>query len=110
MTSPASRAVLVTGCSTGIGRATALRLARAGWPVFATARRVEAIRDLEAGCRCLPLDVCDEGSMRAAVEAVEKEHGAVGALVNNAGYGSEGPLEEIAMEEVIRRVYEGALR
>jgi NAD(P)-dependent dehydrogenase (short-subunit alcohol dehydrogenase family) len=103
MTSPASRAVLVTGCSTGIGRATALRLARAGWPVFATARRVEAIRDLEAGCRCLPLDVCDEGSMRAAVEAVEKEHGAVGALVNNAGYGSEGPLEEIAMEEVRRQ-------
>lgn len=104
MTPPVSRAVLVTGCSTGIGRATALRLARAGWPVFATARRVEAIRDLaDAGCRCLPLDVCDEGSMRAAVEAAEKEHGALGALVNNAGYGSEGPLEEIAMEEVRRQ-------
>jgi NAD(P)-dependent dehydrogenase (short-subunit alcohol dehydrogenase family) len=71
MTPPVSRAVLVTGCSTGIGRATALRLARGGRPVFATARRVEAIHDLEGGgCRCLPLDVCEEGSMRAAVETV----------------------------------------
>ena len=104
MTTPVSRAVLVTGCSTGIGRATAERLARGGWPVFASARRVEAIRDLEgAGCRCLALDVCDEGSMRAALEAIEKQHGAVGALVNNAGYGSEGPIEEIAMEEVRRQ-------
>ncbi len=114
MTPPVSRAVLVTGCSSGIGRATAERLAHAGWPVFASARRVEAIRELEgAGCRCLALDVCDEASMRAAVEGVEKEHGAVGALVNNAGYGSEGPLEEIALEEV-RRQFEtnvfGALR
>src|SRR3990172_1128496 len=104
MTPPVSRAVLVTVCSSGIGRATAERLARVGWPVFATARRVESIRDLEgAGCRCLALDVCDESSMRDAVEAVEKEHGAVGALVNNAGYGSEGPIEEIAMEEVRRQ-------
>jgi len=104
MTDRISHAVLITGCSTGIGRATAERLARSGYTVYATARRVEAIQDLAAyGCRLLPLDVCDEGSMRAAVEAVEKSEGAVGALVNNAGYAAEGPFEEVPMEEVRRQ-------
>lgn len=99
-----SKAVLITGCSTGIGRATALRLAKAGHTVYATARKVEAIQDLAAaGCGVLPLDVCDEASMRAAVAAVEAEHGAVGVLVNNAGYGSEGPIEEVPMSEVRRQ-------
>lgn len=99
-----SKAVLITGCSTGIGRATALRLVAAGHPVYATARRPETLGDLEtAGCTVLACDVTDEASMRAAVEAVEKSAGAVGALVNNAGYGSEGPVEEVPMEEVRRQ-------
>jgi NAD(P)-dependent dehydrogenase (short-subunit alcohol dehydrogenase family) len=99
-----SRAVLVTGCSTGIGRATAERLAAAGWPVWASARRVESVADLSAkGCKTIALDVCDEGSMQRAVAEVEKSHGAVGVLVNNAGYGSEGPVEEVPMEEVRRQ-------
>jgi NAD(P)-dependent dehydrogenase (short-subunit alcohol dehydrogenase family) len=101
-----SKAVLITGCSTGIGRATALHLAAKGWPVWATARKLEAIEDLRAqGCRTLALDVCDEASMRAAVEAVEREHGAVGVLVNNAGYGLEGCFEETPME-LVRRQFE----
>jgi NAD(P)-dependent dehydrogenase (short-subunit alcohol dehydrogenase family) len=104
MTDRVSRAVLITGCSTGIGRATALRLAAAGHPVFATARRPESIADLaSAGCTVLACDVTDEASMRAAVESVEKSAGAVGILVNNAGYGSEGPIEEVPMEEVRRQ-------
>ena len=99
-----SKAVLITGCSTGIGRATALRLAKAGHTVYATARKVEAIQDLAAaGCKVLALDVCDEASMRAAVATVEAEQGAVGVLVNNAGYGSEGPVEEVPMSEVRRQ-------
>ena len=99
-----SRPVLITGCSTGIGRATALRLAKAGYPVYASARKLAAVADLAAsGCRTLALDVCDEASMRAGVEAVEKEHGAVGVLINNAGYGSEGAVEEVAPEEVRRQ-------
>src|SRR5690348_17963735 len=99
-----SKAVLITGCSTGIGRATALRLAKAGHTVYATARRLDAIRDLEAaGCKLLALDVCDEASIRAAVAQIEAEQGAVGALINNAGYGSEGPIEEVPMEEVRRQ-------
>lgn len=110
----ASRAVLITGCSTGIGRATALRLARGGWPVYASARRLDSIRDLERqGCGTLALDVTDEASMVAAVEAVKAAHGAVGALVNNAGYSQSGAVEEVPLEEA-RRQFEtnffGALR
>lgn len=101
MTPPASRAVLITGCSTGIGRATAERLADAGWPVFASARRPEAISDLGArGCHVLSLDVCDETSIRSAVRTVEEVAGAVGVLINNAGYGLEGAIEELSPEDV----------
>jgi NAD(P)-dependent dehydrogenase (short-subunit alcohol dehydrogenase family) len=104
MSSKASKAVLVTGCSTGIGRATAIRLARAGYPVYATARKLEAIANLEAqGCKLLQLDVCDEKSMLAAVQKIEQAEGAVGVLINNAGYGSEGPFEEVSMDEVRRQ-------
>ena len=96
-----SRATLITGCSSGIGRATAERLAGAGWTVYATARRPETLADLEArGCRTLALDVTDEASMRAAVEAVEAEHGAVGVLVNNAGYSQNGAIETVPIDKV----------
>jgi NAD(P)-dependent dehydrogenase (short-subunit alcohol dehydrogenase family) len=99
-----SKAVLITGCSSGIGRATAERLASGGWRAYATARKVEAIADLEArGCRLLPLDVTDEDSMRAAVEEVEREEGAVGVLVNNAGYSQSGAVEAVPMEKVRRQ-------
>src|SRR3954470_18146316 len=96
-----SRAVLITGCSSGIGRATAAHLAAAGWTVYATARRREALAELEArGCRTLALDVTDEGSMRGAVATVEGEQGAIGALVNNAGYSQSGAIETVPMEKV----------
>jgi NAD(P)-dependent dehydrogenase (short-subunit alcohol dehydrogenase family) len=102
----ASGPVLITGCSTGIGRATAELLADQGRVVYATARRAEAIEDLAArGCRTLALDVTDEDSMRAAVAAVEEEHGAVGALVNNAGYSQTGAVESVALD-AIRRQFE----
>jgi NAD(P)-dependent dehydrogenase (short-subunit alcohol dehydrogenase family) len=100
----ASQAVLITGCSTGIGRATALRLAAAGHAVYATARRPETIADLEpAGCRTLPLDVTDETSMRAAVDWVVEAEGAVDVLVNNAGYSQSGALETLDMDDVRRQ-------
>ncbi len=96
-----SRVVMVTGCSSGIGRATALHLAGLGWEVFATARRREAILDLEAfGCRTLRLDVTDERSMCDAVCAVEEAEGAVGVLVNNAGYSQSGAVEAVPLDRV----------
>jgi NAD(P)-dependent dehydrogenase (short-subunit alcohol dehydrogenase family) len=99
-----SKAVLITGCSSGIGRASALRLARGGWTVYASARRPESIAELaDAGCRTLMLDVTDEESMRAAVAQVEREHGAVGVLINNAGYSQSGPVEQVAMDAVRRQ-------
>jgi NAD(P)-dependent dehydrogenase (short-subunit alcohol dehydrogenase family) len=99
-----SKAVLITGCSSGIGRATALRLAARGWTVYATARRPESIADLgAAGCRTLALDVTDESSMQAAVSEIEREHGAVGVLVNNAGYSQSGAIETVPMEAVRRQ-------
>src|SRR4051812_41793535 len=101
MTVPSSQVVLITGCSTGIGRATADHLAKRGHTVYATARRPEAIADLEAsGCRTLALDVTDEASMAAAVDQVVAEQGAVGALVNNAGYSQSGALETLDLDAV----------
>jgi NADP-dependent 3-hydroxy acid dehydrogenase YdfG len=98
--------VLITGCSTGIGRATAERLARKGLNVYATARRVESVEDLKAaGCKTLALDVTDEASMQAAVSAVEEADGAILALVNNAGYSQSGAVETIAMDD-LRRQFE----
>ena len=96
-----SKAVLITGCSSGIGWATARRLSDVGWRVYATARNVEKLAPLgESGCKLLPLDVTDEDSMRRAVEEVEREEGAVGALVNNAGYSQSGAVEAVPMEKV----------
>jgi NAD(P)-dependent dehydrogenase (short-subunit alcohol dehydrogenase family) len=99
-----SKAVLITGCSSGIGRATALALAGAGWRVYATARRPETIAELaDAGCVTLALDVTDEDSMKAAVDAVEQAEGAVGVLINNAGYSQSGAIESVPMEAVRRQ-------
>jgi NAD(P)-dependent dehydrogenase (short-subunit alcohol dehydrogenase family) len=101
-----SKAVLITGCSSGIGRETAKRLAGKGWSVYATARKPESIEDLaEHGCRLLALDVTDEASMAAALGAVEEAEGAVGVLVNNAGINELGAIETVPMDNV-RRLFE----
>jgi NADP-dependent 3-hydroxy acid dehydrogenase YdfG len=100
----ASKAVLITGCSSGIGHATAERLVRDGWKVYATARRPETIKDLRAaGCETLALDVTDEASMQSAVDAVVAAEGAVGVLVNNAGYSQSGAVESVPLEQVRRQ-------
>jgi NAD(P)-dependent dehydrogenase (short-subunit alcohol dehydrogenase family) len=99
-----SKAVLITGCSSGIGRATALRLAGAGWTVYATARRPETLTELaQAGCRTLALDVTDEQSMQAAVTEIEAAEGAVGVLINNAGYSQSGAIETVPLDAVRRQ-------
>src|ERR687885_641413 len=97
----ATRAVLITGCSSGIGKATAERLVDRGWKVYATARRPESIADLaDRGCETLSLDVTDEDSMREAVSRVEEAEGAVWGLVNNAGYSQSGALETVPLDRI----------
>ncbi|GAA0467389.1 oxidoreductase [Streptomyces stramineus] len=108
------RAVVVTGCSSGIGRAVALRLLRAGYAVHATARRVGDMEDLaRAGAKVARVDVTDATSVNDCVREVEAVHGPVWGLVNNAGYALAGPVEDIGVEQV-RHQFEvnvfGALR
>jgi NAD(P)-dependent dehydrogenase (short-subunit alcohol dehydrogenase family) len=99
-----SKVVLITGCSSGIGHATALRMASSGWTVYATARKVDTLTALaRGGCQTLALDVNDEASMRAAVEAIEAEHGAIGVLINNAGYSQSGAVESVPLDKVRRQ-------
>jgi NAD(P)-dependent dehydrogenase (short-subunit alcohol dehydrogenase family) len=100
----ASPAALITGCSSGIGHAAALRLHAAGFEVYATARRAESLADLAAaGISTFPLDVTDKASMTAVTGQITAEHGAVGVLVNNAGFELAGPVEEIPLAEARRQ-------
>jgi NAD(P)-dependent dehydrogenase (short-subunit alcohol dehydrogenase family) len=99
-----SKAVLVTGCSSGIGYATAELLTERGWNVYATARKPDVVSVLEAkGAKVLPLDVTDEESMARAVQTVTDAEGAVGVLINNAGYSQNGAIESVPMDEVRRQ-------
>jgi NADP-dependent 3-hydroxy acid dehydrogenase YdfG len=98
--------VLITGCSSGIGYATAERLLGDGYKVYATARRTESIAALaDKGATTLALDVTDEASMSAAVAQVTDNDGAVGVLINNAGYSQSGAVESVALDD-IRRQFE----
>lgn len=91
---------LVTGASTGIGYEAAKKLSSHGFIVYAGARRVDRMEPLKAlGVQVLALDVTDEDSMRAAVGRVLEERGRIDVLVNNAGYGSFGALEQVDLAE-----------
>jgi NAD(P)-dependent dehydrogenase (short-subunit alcohol dehydrogenase family) len=100
-----SKAVLITGCSSGIGRATAERLHDHGWKVYATARNPDSIEDLASrGMKTLALDVTDESSMERAVEQVTDEEGMIGVLINNAGYSQSGAVEEVPLDQWRRQL------
>jgi NAD(P)-dependent dehydrogenase (short-subunit alcohol dehydrogenase family) len=101
MSDPMSRSVLVTGCSSGIGRALAREFARRGHRVFATARHPEALADLAAaGLSTLALDVTRNASIAAAVAAVLERAGRIDVLVNNAGFGLIGPVVELPLDRL----------
>ena len=96
--------VLITGYSSGIGYATAERLLTDGRRVYATARKPETLEALQAkGATTLALDVTDEASMSAAVAQVTDAEGAVGVLINNAGYSQSGAVESVPIEDVRRQ-------
>ena len=98
---PEPLVILITGCSSGIGKAAALAAAARGHRVYATARDLESLRELAGGgrIRTLPLDVTDTGSIGRAVASVLGEAGRLDALVNNAGYGQYGAVEDVTAEE-----------
>jgi short-subunit dehydrogenase len=92
---------LVTGCSTGIGRALAEEFHRRGHVVYATARRVSTLSALEArGIRTATLDVTDGESIRRLQARLQHDGVTVALLINNAGYGALGPLAELPMNEL----------
>lgn len=103
--SPKPRPVaLITGASSGIGHATALALAARGWIVYGAARRVDRMQELEAsGCHVLEMDVTDDASMQAGVDRILQEQRRLDLLVNNAGYGSYGALEDVPIDEARRQ-------
>ena len=95
---------LVTGASSGIGDATARRLAELGYTVYAAARRVGRMDALkEKGIQIASLDVTDDASMVALAEKIIAETGRIDVLVNNAGYGSYGALEDVPIAEARRQ-------
>lgn len=99
-----TRVALVTGASSGIGEAIADSLLNRGWTVYAAARRVERMSALaERGAHVVAMDVTDDTSMQDGVHRVLAEVGRIDALVNNAGYGSYGALEEVAIDEARRQ-------
>ena len=108
MTAPAKvtsgRVALVTGASSGIGEATARRLAERGYTTYAAARRISRMDSLrDQGIRTVPVDVTDDTSLVALVEQVIAESERIDVLVNNAGYGSYGALEDVPIAEARRQ-------
>jgi NAD(P)-dependent dehydrogenase (short-subunit alcohol dehydrogenase family) len=93
--------VLITGCSSGIGRETARAFLEDGWDVYATARNPADVQALgEAGANIASLDVTDEDDVERVVERIVDEEGRIDCLVNNAGYAQLGPVEDVPVERV----------
>jgi NAD(P)-dependent dehydrogenase (short-subunit alcohol dehydrogenase family) len=99
-----TRVALVTGASSGIGERTALRLREADFVVYAVARRVERMQSLaDAGVHVFAMDVTDDESMTSGVARIIEEQGRIDVLVNNAGYGSYGAVEDVPIDEARRQ-------
>jgi NAD(P)-dependent dehydrogenase (short-subunit alcohol dehydrogenase family) len=96
----ASKVALITGGSSGIGEATALKLHELGYTTYAAARRVQRMEHLaKAGIRPLAMDVTDEESLQSGVKHILTEQGRIDVVVNAAGYGSYGALEDVPLAE-----------
>lgn len=91
---------LVTGASSGIGKAVAERLLKDGYAVYVAARRVEQMADLERqGAIALKMDITQEDDVKALVDRVTGDHGGLDVLVNNAGFGLYGAIEDVSIDD-----------
>jgi NAD(P)-dependent dehydrogenase (short-subunit alcohol dehydrogenase family) len=101
MSATGPKTVLITGCSSGIGRASARAFLEDEWRVYATARKESDLdRLVEAGCETAALDVTDTEQARQVVDEAAEEAGRLDCLVNNAGYSQPGPIEDVPAERV----------
>ena len=99
-----AKIALITGGSSGIGKETVKALLDANFTVYAAARRVEKMNDLEdLGAHPMYMDVADESSMTSGVQSILDKEGSIDILVNNAGYGSYGAVEDVPIEEARRQ-------
>lgn len=94
------KVVLITGASSGIGRETAILLKQAGFTVYGASRNMEKLQALKGrGITILPLDVTVEESIQECIKAIIQKEGRIDVLINNAGYGSFGALEDVPLSE-----------
>jgi NAD(P)-dependent dehydrogenase (short-subunit alcohol dehydrogenase family) len=100
-----NQVVLITGCSSGIGRALALELAQRGHRVYASARKLDSLSGLDANIVPLTLDVTDGASIGKAVASIVGREGRLDMLINNAGFNAIGPLAEVPLDDV-RRLFD----
>ena len=99
------KVILITGASSGIGFDSAQNLAKQGHRVYAAARRTELMEPLKAyGVKVIGMDVTDEESMKLGVETVIQTEGRIDVLINNAGYGYFGAIENVPLEEARRQL------
>ncbi len=104
MASIKGKTALVTGASSGIGKSTVEQLLAAGATVYAAARRVEKMQDLEKdGAHLVKMDVMDEESMVSGINSILAKEGSIDILINNAGYGSYGAIEDVPIDEARRQ-------
>ena len=99
-----NKVALITGASSGMGKDFSLRLLDEGYIVYGVARRIERMSDIEgAGGHIIKLDITDDSSIVATVDQIIKEQGRIDVLINNAGYGSYGAIEDVPIEEAKRQ-------
>lgn len=105
MTTGTRQVAFITGASSGMGKDFALRLIAEGYAIYAAARRVERMSDIAAaGGIVLAMDVTDDAAMVAAVDCIIREQGRIDVLINNAGYGQYGALEDVPIAEARRQM------